>query len=172
MSERAGLVTFKGNPIKISGPGITVGQQAPDFQVTANDLSTKTLADFAGKVVIVSSVPSLDTPVCDKSTRKFNEDASKIPGLMIVTISRDLPFAQKRWCAAAGIQNVVTLSDFRDHSFGKAYGYEIVDGALAGILARAIVVIDKQGVIRHEQIVAEIAQEPDYDKALAVAQGL
>ncbi|NJL31733.1 MAG: thiol peroxidase [Phycisphaerales bacterium] len=172
MSERAGLVTLKGNPIKVSGPGIKVGDKAPDFKVTANDLSTKTLADCAGKVVILSSVPSLDTAVCDKSTRKFNEDASKVPGVVIVTVSRDLPFAQKRWCGAAGIQNVMTLSDFRDHSFGKAYGYEITDGALAGLLARAIVVIDKTGVIRYEQIVPEIAQEPDYDKALAVAKGL
>ncbi len=172
MSERVGLVTLKGNPIKISGPGIKVGDSAPDFKVTANDMSTKTLADCAGKVVIISVVPSIDTPVCDTSTRKFNEQASQLPGVAIVTISRDLPFAQKRWCGAAGIQNIMVLSDFRDHSFGKAYGYEIVDGALTGILARAIVVIDKQGVVRYEQIVPEIAQEPDYDKAMAAAKAL
>lgn len=172
MSERAGLVTLKGNPLKIGGNPIKVGAKAPEFAVVANDLSTKKLADCAGKVVILSVVPSLDTPVCDRSTRKFNEEASKLTDTVIVTVSRDLPFAQKRWCGAAGVANVMTVSDFRDHSFGKNYGYEIVDGPLAGLLARAVVVVDKTGTVRYEEIVPEIAQDPNYDAALAAAKAL
>ena len=172
MSDRSGLVTFKGNAITISGPGVKVGAKAPGFELVANDLSTKTLADFAGKVAIISVVPSLDTGICDKSTRKFNEEASKLGDVVILTVSRDLPFAQKRWCGAAGVEKVVTLSDFRGGSFGKNYGYEMTQGPLKGLLTRAVVVVDKQGVVQYEEIVSEIVQEPNYDAALASAKKL
>jgi thiol peroxidase len=170
MEERTGIVTMKGKPITLIGPAIKVGQKAPDFEVTANDLSPVKLSSFAGKVCIIASVPSLDTSVCDLETRKFNEKAAQLGGdVVVLTISMDLPFAQKRWCGAAGIKNVQTLSDHRDASFGRAYGVLIKDLRL---LARAVFVVDKKGVVRYLQIVPEIATEPDYDAVLKVVKEL
>jgi thiol peroxidase len=168
--ERTGVVTFKGNPVTLSGPEIKPGQTAPDFNVVDNGLQTVRLSDAGGKVLILSSVPSLDTPVCDRETRRFNEEASKLGDQVEVwTISMDLPFAQKRWCGAADITRVRTVSDFREHSFGQSYGVLIKDTALAGIDARAIFVVGKDGKIKHVEYVKEIANEPDYEAALKAA---
>jgi thioredoxin-dependent peroxiredoxin len=170
MDERKGLVTMKGKPVTLVGQAVKVGQKAPDFEVTANDLSPVKFSSFAGKVCIIASVPSLDTSVCDMETRKFNEKAAGLGSdVVVLTISMDLPFAQKRWCGAAGIKNVQTLSDYRDASFGNAYGVLIKDLRL---LARAVFVVDKKGVVRYLQIVPEIATEPDYEAALKAAKEL
>jgi thioredoxin-dependent peroxiredoxin len=170
MEEWKGLVTMKGKPITLIGQAVKVGQKAPDFEVTANDLSPVKFSSFAGKVCIIASVPSLDTSVCDLETRKFNEKAAQLGSdVVVLTISMDLPFAQKRWCGAAGIKNVQTLSDYRDASFGNAYGVLIKDLRL---LARAVFVVDKKGVVRYLQIVPEIATEPDYDAVLKAVKEL
>jgi thioredoxin-dependent peroxiredoxin len=170
MEERKGLVTMKGKPVTLVGQAVKAGQKAPDFEVTANDLSPVKFSSFAGKVCIIASVPSLDTSVCDMETRKFNEKAAGLGSdVVVLTISMDLPFAQKRWCGAAGIKNVQTLSDYRDASFGNAYGVLIKDLRL---LARAVFVVDKKGVVRYLQIVPEIATEPDYDAALKAVKEL
>lgn len=171
MSNRAGLVTFKGSPIHISGPGVKVGQTAPGFSAVGQDLKDVTLDQFKGKTVILNSVPSLDTGICDMQGKRFNQEAAALGDhVVILFVSRDLPFAQKRWCGATDAKAVTTASDFRKHDFGKAYGLEMVDGPLAGLLARAVYVIDKTGKIAYEQIVPEIAQEPDYAAALAAAK--
>ena len=170
MEERTGLVTMKGKPVTLVGPAVKIGQKAPDFEVVANDLSAVKLSSFAGKTCIIASVPSIDTSVCDMETRKFNEKAGGLgSNVVVLTISMDLPFAQKRWCGAAGIKNVVTLSDHRDASFGRAYGVLIKDLRL---LARAVFVVDKKGIIRYVQIVPEIATEPDYDAVLKAVKEL
>jgi len=170
MNERKGIVTMKGKPVTLTGTPVKVGQKAPDFEVVANDLSTVKLSSFAGKTCIIASVPSLDTSVCDIETRRFNEEAGKLGGdVVVLTISMDLPFAQKRWCGAAGIKNIQTLSDYRDASFGKAYGVLIKELRL---LARAVFVVDKAGVVRYVQIVPEIATEPDYNAALKAVKEL
>jgi thiol peroxidase len=170
MEERTGMVMMKGKPVTLVGPAIKVGQKAPDFEVVANDLSPVKLSSFAGKTCIIASVPSLDTSVCDMETHRFNEEAGKLGGdVVVLTISMDLPFAQKRWCGAAGVKNVQTLSDHRDASFGKAYGVLIKD---LRFLARAVFVVDKKGIVRYVQIVPEIATEPDYDAVLKAVKGL
>ena len=170
MQERAGLVTMKGNPVTLIGPELKVGDKAPDFIVVGNDLSQVSLESFRGKVCIISSVPSLDTPVCDMETRRFNSEASRLgDDVVVLTISMDLPFAQKRWCGAAGVDRVVTLSDHRDGSFGRAYGVLIKDLRL---LARAVFVMDKEGRIKYLELVKEIASEPDYEAVLAAVAKL
>ncbi len=169
MSERSGAITFKGKPMTLVGDAVKVGQKAPNFKLVANDLSEKTLADYAGKVVVLSVVPSLDTGICDKQTRTFNEEAGALGGAVVLTVSRDLPFAQKRWCGAAGVDKVETLSDYRDRTFGPAYGLEIKELRL---LARSVMVIDKAGTVQYVQLVPEIAQEPDYAPVLAAAKKL
>ncbi len=164
MTERKGLVTIKGNPLTLLGNEVKVGDTAPEFSVVGNDLSSVNLSSFKGKPLIISSVPSLDTPICDMSTRRFNQEATALGNkVTILTISMDLPFTQARWCGAAGVQNVVTLSDHKDASFGIAYGLLIKELRL---LARAVFVIDKNGKIQYLQLVPEVAQEPDYDAAL------
>ncbi len=164
MTERKGLVTIKGNPLTLVGNEIKVGDMAPDFTVIANDLSPASLSSYKGKTLIISSVPSLDTPICDMSTRRFNQEATALGSdVTILTISMDLPFAQARWCGVAGVQNIVTLSDHRDASFGTAYGLLIKELRL---LARAVLIIDKNGKTQYLQLVPEVAQEPDYDGAL------
>src|SRR5215510_708166 len=169
--ERTGVVTFKGGPVTLSGPEIKAGQSAPDFSAVDNALQTVKLSDSAGKVLILSSVPSLDTPVCDRETRRFNEEASQLGDKVEVwTISMDLPFAQKRWCGAADISRVRTVSDFREHAFGQNYGVMIKDTALAGVHARAVFVVGKDGKIKHAEYVKEIAEEPDYAAALKAAK--
>ena len=170
MNERSGIITFKGNPFTLLGPQLKVGDKAPDFAVVDNGLAPVTLASSAGKVRIISAVPSLDTPVCDTETRRFNQEAAKLPGeVVVLTISLDLPFAQKRWCGAAGIDKVVLLSDYRERSFGQNYGVLIKELLL---LSRAIFVVDAQDVIRYIQIVPEVTSEPDYAAVIAAAKSL
>ena len=162
--ERAGAVTFKGNPLTLIGPELKPGQKAPDVQLTANDLSTVTLANSAGKTRLISVVPSLDTPVCDQQTRRFNAEASKLPGdIVVLTVSMDLPFAQKRWCGAAGVDKVQTLSDYKDHSFGLAWGVRIKE---IGLLSRSIFIVDPGNTIRYVEHVKEVTSHPNYDAAL------
>ena len=160
MKERTGLITMRGNPLTLIGNEVKVGEMAPDFAVLDNNLSPVKFLSFRGKPCIVSSVPSLDTPVCDMETRKFNEEAARLGSdVAILTISMDLPFAQKRWCAAAGVNKVQTLSDHRDASFGMAYGVLIKELRL---LARAVFVVDRKGTIQNIQLVKEVTNEPDY----------
>jgi thioredoxin-dependent peroxiredoxin len=164
MSERPGAITMKGNPLTLVGQEVNVGDKAPDFEVVANDLSSFKFSSMQGKVAIICSVPSLDTPVCDIETRRFNDEAATLgPDVAILTISMDLPFAQKRWCGAAGVEGLTTYSDHRDASFGMAYGVLIKELRL---LARAVFVVDKGGVVRYSQLVKEVASEPDYDAVL------
>ncbi|MCS6925735.1 MAG: thiol peroxidase [Candidatus Binatia bacterium] len=167
----ARTVTLRGNPLTLGGNEVKVGQAAPDFTVIDNNLQPVRLSDAKGKVIILSAVPSVDTPVCDKETRRFNEEAAKLSaGIEVWTISMDLPFAQKRWCGAAGVDRVKTLSDFRDRSFSQNYGVLITDGPLAGVDARAVFVVGKDGTIKHVEYVKEIANEPDYEAALKAAR--
>jgi thiol peroxidase len=164
-------VTLRGNPLPLGGNEVKSGQNAPDFTAVDNNLQPVRLSEAKGKVIILSSVPSVDTPVCDKETRRFNEEASKLGSdIEVWTLSVDLPFAQKRWCGAAGVDRVKTLSDFRDRSFGQSYGVLIQDGPLAGVEARAVFVVGKDGKVKHVEYVKEIANEPDYDAALKAAQ--
>jgi thiol peroxidase len=164
-------VTLRGNPLSLGGSEVAVGQAAPDFTVVNNDLQPVTLSEAQGKVIILSAVPSVDTPVCDTETRRFNEEAAKLgEGIEIWTLSMDLPFAQKRWCGAAGVEQVKTLSDFRDRAFAEGYGVLIADGPLAGVTARAVFVVGKDGTLKHVEYVSEIANEPDYDAALNAAK--
>lgn len=170
MKERKGLITFQGMPLTLVGDGLKAGDKAPDFSLLNNDLGPVRLSDYKGKVCLLVTVPSLDTPVCDVETRRFNKEASALgPDVAVLGISMDLPFAQKRWCGAAGIERVKTLSDHRDASFGEAYGVLVKELRL---LARAIFVVDRQGTVRYEQLVGEIANEPDYEAALRAAKKL
>lgn len=162
--ERTGIVTMKGNPLTLVGKEIKVGDTAPDVTLVDNDLSPIKLSSFRGKVCVMASVPSLDTAVCDLETRKFNETASALgPDAAILAVSMDLPFAQKRWCGAAGVTNVQTLSDHREAAFGASYGVLIKDLRL---LARAVFVVDKEGVVRYIEVVREQTNEPNYEAAL------
>jgi thiol peroxidase len=164
MEATRSTVTFKGNPLTLVGELPRVGAPAPDFQVLANDLSPVKLSDLGGKTRVICSVPSLDTAVCDTEVRTFNKHATSLgDDVVVLAISMDLPFAQQRWCGAAGVKNVRTLSDHRDAQFGKAYGVLIKELRL---LARAVFVVDKKGVIRYIQVVDEMTNEPDYDAAL------
>ena len=168
--ERRGLVTFKGGPMTLVGPEIKVGDKAPDFKVADNSLQAATLDSFRGKIKIITSVPSLDTPVCDMETRRFNEEAGKMPdNVVVLAVSMDLPFAQKRWCAAAGVEKVKTLSDYQDRSFGLAYGVLVKELQL---LARAVFIVDDRDIVRYIEMVPEITKEPDYDRALGAVKGL
>ena len=170
MVERPGVVTMKGNPLTLSGTELRVGDQAPDFVALDNDLNPVSLHSFRGKVCIISSVPSLDTPVCDMETRRFNDEASRLGDeVVVITVSMDLPFAQKRWCGAAGVERIQTLSDHREGSFGQAYGVLIKELRL---LARAVFVVDQQGIIRYLELVKEIASEPNYESVLGAVKDL
>src|SRR5512140_3377 len=163
-------VTLRGTPIHTNGEVPSVGAKAPDFKLVNGDLKDVTLADFRGKKKILNIVPSLDTPTCATSTRKFNKEASSLPNTVVLVVSADLPFASKRFCTTEGLQNVIPLSLMRDKSFAKDYGVLLQDGPLAGICARAVVVIDENDKVKYTQLVPEIGQEPDYDKALAAAR--
>jgi thiol peroxidase len=168
MQERIGAVTFMGNPLTLVGLEVKVGQAAPDFTALDNDLNPVSLKDYAGKVLVISSVPSLDTPVCDLQTRRFNAEATALGSkVQILTLSMDLPFAQKRWCGAAGVEALKTLSDHRDASFGLAYGLLIKELRL---LARAVLVVNAAGQIVYYQLVGEVTQEPDYQAAVQAVQ--
>ena len=163
-------ITLKGNKINTVGDLPAVGTAAPDFRLTKTDLSDVSLKDFAGKKVVLNIFPSVDTPVCATSVRKFNEAAAKIDGAVVLCVSVDLPFAHGRFCGAEGIEGVVSVSELRDRAFGEKYGVRIVDGPLEGVLARAVVVLDEGGKVTHTQLVPEIAEEPDYDAALAAVR--
>lgn len=170
MKERVGVITRRGNPLTLMGDELRVGDAAPEFVVLDNDLSPVTLSSFRGKVCIISSVPSLDTPVCDMETRRFNEEAGKLGDeVVILTISMDLPFAQKRWCGLAGVDKVTTLSDHREAAFGKAYGVLIKELRL---LARAVFVVDREGRIQYIQLVKELTEEPNYKAVLDAVKKL
>jgi thiol peroxidase len=170
MTEHPGAITMKGSPMTLVGDLPEVGQAAPDFEVLDNNLKPVNLSSFKGKICILASVPSLDTPVCDIETRRFNTEAANLSkDVVILTISMDLPFAQKRWCGAAGIDKVITLSDHRSAEFGAAFGTIIKELRL---LARAVFVIDRNGVIRLVQLVKEVTQEPDYASVLAAVKQL
>lgn len=160
-------ITLKGNPIHTSGDLPKVGVQAPAYTLVRTDLSEVAAKDLAGQRVVLNIFPSLDTPTCAASVRKFNARANEKPNTTILCISADLPFAQKRFCGAEGLDNVVPASTFRAAEFGQAYGVALVDGPLKGLLARAVVVVDAAGKVIHTELVPEIAQEPDYNAALA-----
>lgn len=159
-----------GDPVTLLGPEPKAGDKAPDFTAVGNDLQLVSLSQFKGKVVVIASVPSLDTPVCDLETRRFNTEAAKLgPDVIILTVSMDLPFAQKRWCGAAGVDRVITVSDHRDASFGTAYGVLVKEMRL---LARAVFVVDRQGVIRYVQLVKDTGSQPDFAPVLEAVKGL
>ena len=159
-------VTLKGNPVSLKGSFLKKGSQAPDFSLVDSDLRDKTLADYKGKKKLISIVPSLDTPTCSLSTKKFNEAAASDPSWVLIVVSCDLPFAQKRFCSAENTKNVVTLSMMRSKKFAEDYGVLIQDGPLAGLTARALVVLDENNKVLHSELVSEIAHEPDYKAAL------
>lgn len=161
-------ITLGGNPIHTSGELPKVGTKMADFKLVKNDLSVVSLSDFAGKKLVLNIFPSIDTGTCAASVRKFNESAGNLKNTNVLCISRDLPFAQKRFCGAEGLENVVNLSDFQGGDFGKINGLEMTDGPLVGLHSRVIIVLDENGTITHTEQVAEIADEPNYEAALAV----
>jgi thiol peroxidase len=163
-------ITLKGNPIQTAGSLPAVGSTAPDFKLTKSDLSDTSLKDFRGMRVVLNIFPSLDTSVCAASVRRFNAEAAKLENTVVLCISRDLPFAQSRFCAAEGLKNVVTASEYKDANFSDAYGVRIQDGPLSGLLSRSVVVIDPDGKVKYTEQVPEIAQEPDYAAALAAVK--
>ena len=163
-------VTFMGSPVELYGDIPAVGQPAPEFVLTKNDLNDFSLNENKGKVIVLSVVPSLDTKVCAASARMFNKRAADLNNVRVLNISEDLPFAAERFCVTEGLKNVVALSDFREHEFGKNYGLLIQNGPLRGLLARAVFVIDKQGKIVYQEVVSELTNEPDYELALAAAK--
>lgn len=160
-------ITFKGNSVKTAGNLPEVGTKAPDFSLTAGDLSQKSLADYPGKNIILNIFPSIDTGTCAASVRKFNEKAAGLDNTVVLCISRDLPFAQGRFCAAEGIENVQTLSEYKDSAFSEPYGVKFSEGPLEGLLSRAVVVIGEDGKVKYTEQVAEVTEEPDYEKALS-----
>jgi len=163
-------VTLKGTPVKTSGELPAVGSKAPDFVLAGADLSDVKLSDYAGKPVVLNIFPSIDTPVCAASVRRFNQEAA-VGDAVVLCVSLDLPFAQGRFCAAEGLENVKTVSAFRSHTFGADYGVWLTDSALAGLFARAVVVVGRDGKVTYSELVPEIAQEPDYAAALAAVKG-
>jgi len=160
-------ITLGGNPIHTNGELPQTGNKAPDFKLTAHDLSDKSLSDYAGKRVVLNIFPSIDTEVCASSVRKFNEKAAGLENTAVLNISKDLPFAHKRFCAAEGIENAETLAEYRDHQFSESYGVQIIDGPFAGLMSRAVVVLNENGEVAYTEQVPEIGQEPNYEEALA-----
>lgn len=161
-------LTFKGNPLRVSGQAVRVGDTAPIFKLVTVDMQDATNETYSGKVLIISAIPSIDTPICQIETKRFNEEAGKLPGnVVVLTVSLDLPFAQKRWCGAEGVNKVVMLSDYKYRTFGEAYGAFLPD---LGLLARAIFVVDTSGKVQHVEYVPEIGQEPDYNAVLNAAK--
>ena len=160
-------ITLKGNPIETIGELPAVGSKVPGFTLTKTDLSDCALTDFAGKHIVFSIFPSIDTPVCAASVRRFNSDASSLDNTVVLCISADLPFAHNRFCEGEGLKNVVSLSNFRSATFGKDFGVEITTGPLTGLLSRAVVIVDEEGVVKYIEQVPEITQDPDFDAALA-----
>lgn len=171
MSEtRSGAVTLKGNPVDLAGPELAAGNAAPDFKLQNTSLEEVTLGASEGKTRIIATIPSLDTPVCHEETRKFNEQAADLKDVEVLVVSMDLPFGQKRWCGAEGIENVQTLSAHRCTAFGESYGVLIKGGPLDRCLARAIFVVGADGSLKHVEYVSEIAEHPNYDAAIAAAK--
>lgn len=170
MEEHVGMITMKGNPLTLLGNQPQIGEHAPAFELIDNELSKVKLSSFLGNICVLVSVPSLDTPVCDIETRRFNEEAGNLGSdVSVITISMDLPFAQKRWCGSAGVDKVITLSDHFDASYGTAYGVLIKELRL---LARAIFVVDRKGLIQYTQLVKEVADEPDYTEVIEAVKKL
>jgi len=170
MKERENIVTMKGSPLTLLGSAVQIGQAAPNFTVVGNDLSEVRLSDFKGSIIVISAVPSLDTPVCDVQTRRFNEEAARLGDkVVILTISMDLPFAQSRWCGAAGVKQVKTLSDYQQADFGTKYGV-LIKGLR--LLARTVLVIGSDGTIQYVQIVPEVTDEPDYEAVITAVKKL
>lgn len=167
---RTGAVTLKGNPVSLAGPALQAGSAAPEFKLQGLDLADVTLASSAGKTRIIATIPSLDTPTCHAETKKFNEQAGSLPNVQVLVVSMDLPFGQKRWCGAEGVENVKTLSAHRCTKFGEDYGVLISGGPLDRCLARAVFVVDPSGKLKHVEYVKEIADHPNYDAALAAAK--
>jgi thioredoxin-dependent peroxiredoxin len=166
--ERKGAVTMRGNPMTLVGPELKAGQKAPAFTAVGKGLAPVTLDQFKGKVKIIAAIPSIDTPVCDAETRRFNEEASKLPGdVQILTISMDLPFAQARWCGAAGVDKITTISDWRAAEFGQKYGALIKE---LHLLARAVFVLDKNDNVVYSEYVKEVANQPNFEAALEAAR--
>ena len=160
-------ITLKGNPVNTTGDLPAPGSKASDFSLVRSDLNNFSLSEIKGKKVLLNIFPSLDTSVCAASIRKFNQIASEKPNVVVLAVSKDLPFAHSRFCSTEGIKNVITLSGFRDTEFGKSYGVEMTDGTLKGLYARSVVIIDENGKVIYNQLVPEIGQEPDYDSAVA-----
>jgi len=170
MTERSGVITFKGNPMTLIGPAVKAGSEPPHFTLTANDLSDLKCDAYRGKVLVISVVPSLDTPVCAVQTRTFNQKATQLSqDVVVLTVSMDLPFAQKRFCGAEGIERVVTASDYKHRSFGPAFGVVIKE---LGLLTRAVFVLDRKGKVVHAEYVGEVTHEPNYDAALAAVKSV
>lgn len=163
-------VTFKGNPVNLVGSEVKVGQTAPDFKAQKTDMSDYTLGSSSGKTRIILSVPSLDTPVCDSETRQFNREAAKIPNVEIICISMDLPFAQKRWCEAANVNKVVTVSDHRDGSFARNYGVMVSGGPLDRLTARAVFVVGPDNKVKYAEYVKDIAEQPNYEAVISAVK--
>ena len=161
------VVTLGGNPVKTSGELPIIGSKAPEFKLIKNDLSIATLTDYKGIKLILNIFPSIDTGTCAASVRKFNESASSLNNTTVLCISRDLPFAQKRFCGAEGLENVETLSDFNTGNFGEEYGLEIIEGVFTGLHSRVVLIVDENGIVKYTEQVSEIADEPNYDAALA-----
>lgn len=169
MNVKKENITFQGEPLHLQGEQIRIGDKAPDFVAIKNDLSGFILNSLKGKKVIISSMPSVDTPVCELQTIKFNNEAAKHEDVHVITISEDLPFALGRFCANKGISSAMTLSDYKDHDFGHKYGLLIKE---LNLLARAVIVVDREGIVKYVEIVPEITHEPNYEKALAVVEKL
>jgi thioredoxin-dependent peroxiredoxin len=170
MAERTQAITLHGNPLTLMGNEIGMGRPAPEATLLNNELKPVKISDYRGKVVVIASVPSLDTPVCDMETRRFNTEAARLgKDVAVLTISMDLPFAQKRWCGAAGVEQVITLSDHKEAAFGQAYGLLIKELRLLG---RAVLVLDREGIVRYYQLVKEVSEEPDYEAALQAVKEL
>jgi thiol peroxidase len=167
---RTGAITLKGTPTDLAGPELKIGDAAPDFLLQNNTLENVTPGTFAGKTLVIATIPSLDTPVCHVETTRFNELADELANTQVLVVSTDLPFGQKRWCGAEGVENVVTLSAHRSSEFGEAYGVLITGGPFDQCLARAIFVVNDAGILTHVEYVKEVAEHPDYDAALAAAQ--
>lgn len=163
-------ISFKGNEVHTSGSLPSVGSKAPDFSVTKSDLSETILADYSGKRLVINIFPSIDTGVCAASVRKFNQEAAGLDNTIVLCVSKDLPFAHKRFCEAEGIENVVTASEYKNQSFSQAYNVRMEDGPLEGLMSRAVVVVGADGTVLYNEQVPEITQEPDYEKALKVLQ--
>ncbi len=164
-------ITLKGNPISTNGELPAVGGKAPDFRLTGIDLADVSLGDFAGKTVVLNIFPSVDTPTCAASVRRFNAEVDKLGDAVVLCASADLPFAHKRFCGAEGLERVRSVSDLRDKAFGERYGVKITSGPLAGLLARSVVVVDGGGTVKYTQLVNEVTEEPDYDAAIKAVKG-